>query len=371
MNRIVVAALAVLALAAGCSSSGDDEEAATTTTTTEATTTTATTAPSTTTTVLPACEGDDVGAVPADAVVTWVADGALRTDDGCLAEVGAARTLEWGGAGDRVVVGHSVLVTGSPPAEAFDADPVVLSRPTGTAVLHVDGDGHLLKREIGGAEPRDISFMAHHEQAVYHPAGRHIVSSGTNEAGGAELLIADNEGSDPLPLLTIEDANDVFDPVFAADGSLLYTAEHDDHIDLHRLRIGESIFGTLATVPKPSTIDHVVPSAFDANDVVWTQGDCAAGQTPELMTLIGAAGALFPNVPREVFEHAEPVGWLPDHSVVFVDRDDCDDDAPGTLRLLRDGDVDVIAEDVTAAAVRAELPPPPAPPPDIPSQAPA
>ena len=92
-------------------------------------------------------------------------------------------------------------------AVPFAAEPLVRSRPTGTAVLHVEPDGHLLKRRDRGAEPRDISFMA-----------------------------------------AFEDANDLLDLAFTADSALLYVAAHPTHVDLHRLRIGEQSFETLATV---------------------------------------------------------------------------------------------------------------------------
>lgn len=363
MRRRPVALVLGLLLLAACSSDDDGEGAARTTSTS-----TSSPASTTPTTAGAACRG--LGdAPPADTgVITWVADGKLWDTDGCLAEVRGGTTVTgWGGRGDRVAVDNIVLVGASAPAHPFDEGPLALSRPRGTAVLRITEDGNLLKRELEGGEPRDISFMAEHEFAVYHPAGRSIVSSGRNEEGGAELLIADNNGGDPRRLLTIEEARHVHNPAFTRSGALLYTADHGTHWDLHRLVIGEDTFSTIATVQAPGVIADVVASPFEKGGVAWTEGRCAAAERPRLKaTQDGRDFA----VPAEVAA-ARPVGWLPDGGLVVIDRGGCEPDTTGTLYVVRAGTAAKVADGVLSAAVRAVLPPPPAPPKEIPQQAPA
>jgi len=296
-------------------------------------------------------------------------NGRLVTAAGCLVEHDNATTVrEWGGEADRVVVDNTVLVAGSSPIELGGDGQLVLSRPKGTAVLRLTPDGKLLKREILGETWRDISFMAHHEFAAYHPAGHHVVSSGTNEEGGAELMIADNEGRDPRRLLTIEDANHVGNPTFTADGALLYVADHEGHVDLHLLNLGDDAFSTLATVTDPGGITDVTASPFANGGVAWTEGRCTATESPVLKVRPGTASL---SVAGTDAEHTRPVGWLPDGGLVLIDQEDCAPSARGTLSVLRGATSGVLASNVSSAAVRAVLPPPAEPPRQIPQQAPA
>lgn len=360
MRRPAALLASVLVLAGACSSDDDGGEGAARSSTTPST------AASTPSTTAVSCRG--LGAAPDEGVVTWVADGRLYDAQGCLLDLDGARVVAgWGGRADRVVVDNTVVVGDAPPTQPFDGGPLALSRPTGTAVLRVTADGKLLKRELDDGEPRDISFMARHEAAVYHPAGRSIVSSGRNADGGAELLIADNSGRDPRPLLTIEDARAVHHPAFTRSGALLYTADHGTHWDLHRLVIGEDSFSTVATVRAPGVIGDVVASPFDIGGVAWTEGRCTGAERPTLKAQ--QSGRDFP-IPAEA-ARARPVGWLPDGGLVAIDRGGCEPAAAGALLVVRGGTATKVADNVTSAAVRAELPPPPPPPEDIPQQAPA
>ena len=300
--------------------------------------------------------------------MTWIADGKLASSSGCLARITGAKTVVgWGGQGDRVVVDtHLLTATGS--VDAFSDGPVVLSRPTGTALLHVTSDGKLLKREIEGtAAAYDISFMPRHEEAVYHPAGRHIVSTGTDEDGNAELLIADNRGRNAQRLLDIEQAERVHNPTFTASGALLYTADHGDHWDLHRLVIGEDTFSTVTTVQAPGIIADVTASPFTGGGVAWTEGRCTSTERPRVRA---TRDGRFLDLPADV-ERARPVAWLPDGSLVANDRRGCEPDSPGTLYVVGAEASTKVADNVTSAAVRALLPPPPTPPESVPHQAPA
>ncbi|CAA9243730.1 MAG: hypothetical protein AVDCRST_MAG76-1912 [uncultured Acidimicrobiales bacterium] len=130
------------------------------------------------------------------------------------------------------------------------------------------------------------------------------------------MALADNEGVNPQPLLEIEAARSVSNPTFTASGALLYTADHGDRVDLHRLEIGE------------------------------LKG------TPEALA-------------------ARPVGWLSDGRLAAVTGQICQTTKPGKLLLVGEGGVEVVAEAVTSAAVRAVLPPPPPTPSIIPDQPPA
>jgi hypothetical protein len=337
-------------LAAGCSSDGDDEAVSTTTTSTST---------STSATAVPVqCRG--LGEVPAGGAVTWISEGRLYDESGCLVDEAAA-PVEWGGTGDRVLLGGS-MVTAAGRTKLFDSA-TALSRPTGTAVLSISTEGRLLKREVDAPAERDLRILSKHTDVVYHPAGRSIVVAG-ERGGQPQLLITDNEGGDDRPLLEIEQAKSVSNPVFTASGALLYTADHGDRVDLHRLEIGSDTFSTPDTVPAPGTIDHVVASPFDGGGVAWMKGECASA-----VLRAQRGGAFFETSGTEV-ANARPVGWMPDGGLVLLKGPMCQD-TPGTLFVWRDGAARRIADNVTAAAVRAVLPPPPEPPQAIPQEAPA
>lgn len=349
MRRLLTVALAVAVLAAGCSSDGDDE----------AVPTTASTSTSTSTTAVPVqCRG--LGDVPAGGAVTWISEGRLYDESGCLVDEAAA-PLEWGGKGDRVLLGGSV-VTAAGRTKLFDAA-VALSRPTGTAVLSISPEGKVLKRETAEHGPRDISVLFKTADVVYHPAGRSIVAAGEGGSGPA-LVIASNEGGESQDLLKVEEAKSISNPVFTASGALLYTADHGDRVDLHRLEIGSDSFTTPDTVPAPGTIDHVVASPFEGGGVAWMKGECGSA-----VLRAQRGGAFFKTEGTEI-ANARPVGWMPDGGLVLLKGPACQD-TPGTLFVWRDGAARRIADNVTAAAVRAVLPPPPEPPEVIPPEAPA
>lgn len=310
-----------------------------------------------------------MGPIEGAGEVTFVRGGKLLDTTGCLlAGAAESSSVTWGGAADRVVVGNTITLAGQPAAQTLGAGAIVLSRPTGKAVLRVGAGGRLEKREIDSDDWRDISFLAKHETAVYHPAGRSIVSTGTDEDGKATLAIADNEGRGPKPLLDNESAKHINDPVFTASGALLFTADHGDHVDLHRLEIDAAKLTTVAAVNAPATIDNITTSPFEGGGVAWTTGDCAS-KTPPVMTA-ERGGAFFPLAGTQV-AGARPVGWLPDGRLLAIDGQTCATGAPGTLLVLKGAELEVVAHDVTAAAVRAVLPPPPPPPPSISQQAPA
>lgn len=347
MRRLL---LVVALLAAGCSPDGDDEAVPTTSTSTST---------STSSTAVPVqCRG--IGEAPAGGAVTWISDGRLYDESGCLLDQAAA-PIEWGGKADRVLLGGSV-VTGAGRTKLFDAA-TVLSRPTGTAVLSISPEGKVLKRENAEQGPRDISVLSRTDAVVYHPAGRSIVAAGVGGSGPA-LVIAGNEGGESQDLLKVEEAKSIANPVFTASGALLYTADHGDRVDLHRLEIGSDSFSTVDTAAAPGTIDHVVASPFEGGGVAWMKGECASA------VLRAQRGGVFFKTEGTEVANARPVGWMPDGGLVLLKGPACQD-TPGTLFVWRDGAARRIADNVTAAAVRAVLPPPPEPPKVIPPEAPA
>ena len=357
MRRLLAGAAALAVLATGCTSSSDDADVV-------APTTASTAAPSTGSTSAVSCRG--IGAAPANGGVTWISAGRLYDESGCLVDMGGT-TLAWGGKADRVLIDGTVVLADR-QVRLFDSAATSLSRPTGTAVLSIRSDGTLQKRELDAPTARDLAIVRKHEFVVYHPAGRSIVVAGTGGGGGPELVITDNEGNDAKPLLEIEQATSVGNPVFTASGALLYTADHGDRVDLHRLEIGEDRFTTPDSVPAPGTIDHVVASPFDGGGVAWMKGECR-----NAVLRAQRGGVFFETAGTEV-GFARPVGWLPDGGLVLLRGPTCGktgDGNPGILYVWKDGAARRIADNVTTAAVRAVLPPPPDPPRVIPQEAPA
>lgn len=365
--------LAVGLMAAGCGSSGSKAALPASSLVPPASlaneTATAVAAPSSSTPATGgsvACRGLGQGTTGGD--VTWVTDGRLFDRTGCLVERGA-EVVAWNGTADRVVLGDGTVLTGDARTQ-LTGGPLVLSKPTGKAVLRIDGGGKLLKRDVASGEWRDISFLAHHETAVYHPAGRTIASAGTDEAGKASLAIADNVGRNAKPLLGGEAALHVGSLAFTASGALLFTADHGDHVDLHRLEFtaGAKIT-TITSVKAPSTIADVITSPFGGGGVAWTTGSCSTGTAP---VLAAERGSSYLALKGTEAESARPVGWLPDGSLAVVGGQTCQRDKPGKLLVLRTGGatkVDVVAQSVTSAAVRAVLPPPPPSPTILPAAA--
>ncbi|MDQ1446038.1 MAG: hypothetical protein QOI20_2502 [Acidimicrobiaceae bacterium] len=371
MRRALALLMAVMAVAGGCSSNKDKGAASGKGRNAGSSTTAApsSTVPSNPGTVSPStgvsadCHG--LGPAPQQGAVTWVARGRLLDESGCLIDH-ATTVSAWGGKADRVLLGDTVVVGQSAPVKPFDG-PGVLSRPTGTAVLQVTPEGRLAKRELGSPDTVDITFMAKHEKAVYHPAGRTIVSVGRGDDGSTEFYIADNQGQDARLLTKTEDARDIANITFTASGALLFVAEHDDKYVLHRQEIDAGKLTTIAEVAKPAVVDHVVTSPFSGGGVAWTQGQCGSA------VLRAERNGKYLDLKATMAEHAEPVGWLPDGSLVVLARRGCTLDTPGTVGVVApDGRaVREVAKEATSAAVRAVLPPPPAPPKSIPQEAPA
>lgn len=320
------------------------------------------------------CTG--VGQVAGVGEVTWVARGRLLARPAgaagaprCVAMVTVPGALEWSGGADRVLLGREALgpdTRRQPVAAAHGARLARWSRPTGTSVLVVDGAGRL--RKVGQEAPdgKEISFLERHEETIYHPAGRSIVSVGEHPGLGYGLYYATNEGTEPRRLVQNEDARRIHSLAWTDSGALLFVAEHGGHTDLHRLELATGRLTTIAS-RTDGTYSAVVASPFRGGGVAYATGDCASGFGPVQVT----RGGRTIDVSATPAARAVPVGWLPDGSLVLHGRTSCAVPEPAPLFLVRDGQVERIDEAAEMVAVRAVLPPPPAPPRSLPSDAPA
>ena len=107
----------------------------------------------------------------------------------CVVRVARPAGLEWGPRADRVHFGDLRRSDGTRViSHAGLTQSVAWSRPTGSSIVYVSGGGRasrglLMKLDAFGAEPSDISFLADHDEAVYHPAGTHVAVTGTARDG--------------------------------------------------------------------------------------------------------------------------------------------------------------------------------------------
>jgi len=282
----------------------------------------------------------------------------------CRLEIQQPLELDWGPRGDRVSFGDLRRYEGDGIVSLDDvAESISWSRPTGRAIVYVS-EGRLMKVDAFGDEPVDISFLADHNEVVYHPAGTHVAVTGTAEDGTYGLWLATNVGKDAQLLAIGEDARRIFSLSFAHDGTTIYyAAEHDDHYDVHSLRLalqdeeGEVRDAELGTLDSASTeMGDVVVSEFDAERVAYSVGSCDEGKRTRVwefgVTELGGELAGMST---------EPVGWLPNGELLVRARESgCE--GQGTLYAWSANQATPLVPGVAAAGVRAVLPPPPDPP---------
>lgn len=373
MRRALALALAVLVVAGACAGDDDDDGAAPTITSTTAATSTSTSV-AVDRVAVGECNG--VRAAPASAAITWIAGGRLWQRDAnggeptCLLEAGFP-SLEWGGAGDRVRIGDTVVL-GDDVSVLGDIDRHLdgFSRPTGTAVLARATDGPLFKLPLDGSAPIELPAFHGSEEATYHPAGTAIVSvQPLGDRPG--LILASNLGHDPRWLVDNETASELRRLTFTAGGALLFLAQHEGRQHVHRLDLATNTLSTVyeLDVVEDETVHDVVTSPFRDDDVAISRGT-----QHQLTGLWVRRDGELVSVAGTPLEHGEPIAWLPDGSLlvgVYEDDVHCCDVPPFDLYVLRAEGVERVAGDVAAAAVRAVLPPPPPPPPDIDQAAPA
>lgn len=291
---------------------------------------------------------------------------ARRTADvaRCVLEVPDPAGLEWGPLGDRVHFSDLRRYEGDEIETLQDAaESVTWSRPTGTAIVYVSG-GRMMKVDAFGDEPVDISFLEDHDEVVYHPAGTHLATTGTARDGTYGLWMATNVGKGEQLLAIGEDARRIFSLSFSHDGTrIYYAAEHDDHYDVHTLRLavqddqGEVRDAKLGTLDTASTeMADVVVSEFARKSVAYTVGSCEEGKQTRVWD--GSVTELGGELEGA---STVPVGWMPDGELLVLARDQgCD--GPGTLYAWDPGETTRLVEGATVAGVRAALPPAPDPP---------
>jgi hypothetical protein len=356
--KVARLALAATVLAAACTGGGDDDDgdegAAPATTTTEDTTTTAPVA----------CAGV-AAPQPGGAVLTYVVDGRLVTagDETCLVESGGpATTVQWGPRADRVLLAanRAVLPSGRVIAPfGSQARQVGWSHPEGRSLLAVTADGRLLKHRTIEAEPKDVTFLARHDEAVYHPAGLHILSAGQAEDGSEGVFLATNEGEDAQPVTVAEEARRVYSLAWLPGGaSFRFLADHGTFWEVHQVDLDGLAFSTPLTL-KEEMVSLMV-SPFDGPDLTAVQvGSCRGRTRVEVLGLRDRPSRAGGDELRR--RSVAPVGWLDGNALALLARDrGCD--GPGDLYVWDGGEPELVAEDVDGAAVRAVLPEPPEPP---------
>lgn len=283
----------------------------------------------------------------------------------CVLEVPAPLDVDWGPKGDRVLFGDLRRYEGDGVVSLDDmAESVAWSRPTGRAIVYVS-EGRLMKVDAFGDQPVDISFLADHDEVVYHPAGTHVAVTGTSEDGTYGLWLATNVGEEPQLLAIGEDALRIFALSFAHDGTTMYyAAEHEDHYDVHSLRLalrdaeGAIRDADLGTLDSATTeMADVVVSEFVADNVAYTVGSCEEGKT----TRVWVDGDVTELEGELAGLSTEPLGWMPNGELLVLARGSgCEGD--GTLYAWSPDQATELITGVTAAGVRAVLPPPPDPP---------
>jgi hypothetical protein len=282
----------------------------------------------------------------------------------CALEIASPDDVEWGPEGDRLHFGDLRRYNGDRIVSLDNSsDSLAWSRPTGTSIVFVSEE-RLMKVDAFGEQPFDISFLADHDEVVYHPAGTHVAVTGTADDGTYGVWLATNAGEEPQLLAIGEDARQIFSPGFGHDGTTLYyAAEHDDRYDVHALRLaledaeGDTRDADLDTLDSSTgEMGDVVVSEFAPAEIAYTVGSCEEGKRIRVWN--GSVTELEGDLAEA---SSEPVGWLPTGELLVLARDSgCTGD--GTLYLWHPDETKRLIAGVSAAGVRAVLPPPPNPP---------
>jgi hypothetical protein len=305
-----------------------------------------------------------------DRLMAVNADG---TDRRCLSE-GVGTAPRWDRSGQRALVGptRTLRADGSSSTGYRDTDQVVWS-PAGTSLLAVTGDGRLLKRPATGGPAQDMTFLNRYDTAVYHPSGRAIVAVGDGDSeAGYGIYLADTTGALQATLADGETTHHIDALAWTSDGQLVFTAEHPNRWDLHRLDLTTGQLTTLASTLSPDEpITDVVTSPFPGGGIAWREGRCAADGPPPVTKMVLAGQPI--RLPATLAS-AVPIGWLPDDGLVFLHESSCTTrptpTSAGDVYVFRSGISTTVASGATGATVRAALPPPPLLPASIPSDAP-
>jgi hypothetical protein len=325
-----------------------------------------------------ACE---LGEIPTEGEITFVVGSKLYgvrpdgTGARCLASAGGeAGVIQWGPRGDRVLLGPAMVLdaTGRRASGFFPDNPGVRwSQPTGTALIAPSlADDRLIWRRSTDAQDRlDISFLDRTDSAVYHPAGKNILSVGVAQGGMYGVFLASNRGKNPRPVATVADpATTVHDLAFDTGGThAFFLHDHAGEFHLHDLSFPDLTLSDLVTSPLP--LSGLVVD--DATSIAWRSGACT-GTTTTAVWVPESATAVQIGVgsPRARLS-TEPVGWLDGGRLVVMARPSgCD--GPGDLWIATASDSPpvLIATGVERAAIRKMAATPADLPGDINAQAP-
>jgi len=283
---------------------------------------------------------------------------AARSEVRCLAELASPpESLLWSPDGERFIEGaniHDSSGTTELPNEAAGGG---WTRPTGQGIFYVTDSG-LYKWKNGRVE--DISFLATHRAAAYHPAGTHIAVVGavdTTPGGLRGLFLSTNRGTEGDLIAADEDAV-LSSPAFDTDGLPLFIAQHSDRWDLHRVvPVPEGGLEVIDVASGTRPLDLVTPSVFFGGDLAWVEGS-EEGCGPEARTQI--LGFQSP----ELGYASIPLGWVsPGVLVVEEFPGGCDQQFDlVTWTIGPEVQRNVVWSGVDAAALRLIYPDPPPPP---------
>ena len=350
MRRVASVALAAMVVLAGCSGTSKHVSASKGTTSTGPPRTLSTAGGST------PCAG--LGAADPAGTVTYVEGGRLYSVSGgggtpaCLDDaVGSGAAPRWNGDGDKVILPDGRVDRGQGPVSVTTGNPLNLSwsYPHGTAVLQVDQSGRLSWVPSGGGPPLDITFLARHDAAIYHPAGTHVVSSGLSKEGTYGLWVATNRGADVRMIVRSETAKSIGQLAWTTNHQLLFVADHGDHKDLHQFNLATEKLVTVAQIPADQCFRTVVASRSPGGGVAWSTGACdGSGASSTTAVRTGAFLALAGTD----MASAQPIGFLPDGTLIGR--------AAAGLLAFRAGAVSVLHAGNDPAALR--VPEPPSPP---------
>lgn len=375
--RRSAAAVLCLALAAGCTA--DEERPSRNAISSDGETESAAPSPSSTPSPAGTLEPEDdcagLGRVPSRGQITYFENNELRAeaasghDVKCLLRGkwrnGNVTPPLWNARANRVLLGDRALSRdGSLTMQLTDggAERPQWSRPSGTSVVYLSPEGALMKRSSYGGEAIDISFVGRHDAVTYHPAGKHIASSGRAEDGSYGLYLATNLGTEPQLLARGEAARFISNLHFSEDGLYLYfTARHDPRDwHLHRLGIGEE--AKLETLAVERTDFDYAVSPFDSKVfAVFVPGDCASGENGSFQVRGSALSVTAELGSRNI----HPVGWLPNERLVArVSATGCSTAQPGDVYVLSENHQPrlIQQENYGNVSVRVQMPPPPPPP---------
>ncbi len=298
----------------------------------------------------------------------------------CLADgMSGVRSLAWGPVGDRVLYDSTILLadgTHHPIAQAPDRTPS-WTAPTGIRIVSIV-DGQPVKTEVDGSAPELIGFLEKHDELVYHPAGTHYVTTGTQPDGEYGLWLARNDGQ-AWVLAAADESAVLTSPGWTADGHIVFVAHHEDRYDLHRIFRSEdgSMYEQLDLESGQKWLGQVMASPYNPALVAYAEGGAdAEGCSDGRMARV--SGVDLPQ-PLDAVTSL-PIGWLPDDRlVVAVYPNGCDGlidvwvftsgFCPGT-----EYGAEFLVADAEAVSARVAMPPPPPSPDDfsnLPDPAPA